>query len=171
MVIVVMGVAGSGKSTVGRALAARMAGTFIEGDEYHPLPNIEKMQSGIPLTDEDRREWLLRLAGEIERCRQADPTVATVISCSALKKEYRTRLREADRDLQIVYLTGSPDVIARRLADRIGHFMPPGMLASQLAVLEPPDEQESAIISDINRSVDEIVTEVCSILGGMQAAQ
>lgn len=164
MIVVVMGVAGSGKTTIGRALARRLGGEFIEGDSFHPQSNIDRMRSGQPLSDDDRSIWLTRLSREIARRKSAGASVPTVLSCSALKKSYRARLREADRGLRLIYLTGSQDLLRERLVRRQDHFMPPTLLASQLSTLEPPQEDESPIIVDISSSADEIVGHVVRVL-------
>ena len=164
MIIVVMGVSGSGKTAVGRALAQRLKGEFLEGDAFHPSVNVEKMQRGEPLADQDRSKWLVKL-GQVIAARVAEGTpVPTVISCSALKKSYRDRLRRADRSLQLVYLTGSPMLLAERLQRRRDHFMPPSLLPSQLATLEPPGDDESPIVAEISSSVARIVDQVCAAL-------
>lgn len=145
MIIILMGVAGSGKSTLGQQLAQRLNWQFIEGDRCHPSVNIAKMSQGIPLTDTDRRPWLLALRGEIEHCLSAE--IAAVITCSALKQQYRDLLKPAPTDaIQFVYLRGQPQTLRARLTQRPGHFMKVDMLASQLAALEEPSE---AIVVDI----------------------
>jgi gluconokinase len=171
MVIIVMGVSGSGKTTTGRALAERLGGEFLEGDAYHPQANIAKMRQGIPLTDRDRSTWLARLSQEISRRKCTGGSTPTVVSCSALKRRYRDRLRQADRDLELVFLTGSPALLRARLARRPDHFMPPSLLASQLATLEAPQEDESPIVVDIASRVDEIVAYVSRVLLDRQAAR
>jgi len=164
MIVVVMGVAGSGKTTISRALARRLGGEFIEGDSFHPQSNIERMRSGQPLSDDDRSIWLTRLSREIARRKSAGGSAPTILSCSALKKSYRARLREADRGLRLIYLTASQDLLRERLVRRQNHFMPPTLLANQLSTLEPPQEDESPIIVDISSSVDEIVDHVVRVL-------
>lgn len=140
MNIVVMGVSGAGKSTIGRLLAEALGCRFIEGDDYHPPANVERMRAGIPLTDADREPWLDTLAAELAACRANGDDL--VLSCSALKRRYRDRLRAADPELRFVHPHGSPETIARRLTGRQGHFMPSALLESQFAALEPPDDDE-----------------------------
>lgn len=138
MVVIVMGVSGSGKTTVGGRLARELGWAFYEGDDFHPPANIEKMRSGAPLNDADRLPWLRTLGSVIERCLATGEDA--VIACSALKDAYR-RLLGADRPgVAVVYLRGGAGLIERRLVARQGHFMPPGLLESQLAALEEPAE-------------------------------
>src|SRR5262252_5346901 len=123
--LIVMGVSGSGKSTVGEALAQRLALRFEDGDRFHPASNVAKMHAGIPLTDDDRWPWLKAIADEIDRaCEAGSPAV---IACSALKRAYRDVLVHGRADVRIVYLRGDQSLIAHRLALRKGHFMPPGL--------------------------------------------
>ncbi len=135
--LVFMGVSGCGKSTVAEMYAQRTGATLIEADVFHPPANIAKMSSGIPLTDEDRAGWLAAMADRLvegkARCE------AMVVTCSALKKAYRDRLRQGDPDLFFVFLDGSQELLQARLDARKGHFMPPGLLGSQLATLERPN--------------------------------
>lgn len=160
MIIIVMGVSGSGKSTIGAALAERLNGEFLEGDTYHPAANIDKMRHGIALSDDDRAEWLDTLSGAISEKAGRKPGTPIVISCSALKKTYRARLRQADPELRLVYLAGSQELLARRMACRRNHFMPPQLLASQLATIDPPGAEERPIVVDVSRNVDEIIDDV-----------
>ena len=134
MIVVVMGVCGSGKTTVGRLLARRMGWTFIEGDDLHPEANRRKMAAGMPLTDEDRRPWLDRIAGEMRRV--DGECGSMVVACSALRRIYRDRLRECGADVQFLHLTGDTALFRARMERRAGHFMPAGLLDSQLATLE-----------------------------------
>jgi carbohydrate kinase (thermoresistant glucokinase family) len=147
MIIVVMGVCGSGKTTVGRELARAMGADFIEGDDLHPASNRAKMSSGQPLTDADRWPWLDAIAAEARQLAGRDRDV--VVSCSALRRTYRDRLRTAGPAVRFIHLTGTPELLADRMAQRTGHFMPPGLLASQLATLEVPAVDEGAAVLDI----------------------
>ncbi|MDB4703578.1 gluconokinase [Akkermansiaceae bacterium] len=127
--LVIMGVSGSGKTTVGKLLAQKIGRRFLDGDDFHPPENVAKMSSGIPLTDEDRLGWLETLASIIH---EADNI--TIIACSALKASYREILKEAE----FIFLYGSPELLAERINQRSGHYMPPGLLQSQLETLEVP---------------------------------
>ena len=152
--LVVMGVAGCGKSTVAKALQERLGWIVAEGDDYHPASNIAKMSSGIPLSDEDRWPWLDTIAAwTAEQDRAGLPTIVT---CSALRRVYRDRLRAAPGRTVFVHLTGTPELLTARMAARTDHFMPPALLPSQLATLEPLQADEEAIVIDIDRSIDEI---------------
>ena len=144
--VVVMGVSGCGKSTVGGLLARRLGAEFLEGDELHPQRNIERMASGIALTDNDRRDWLLAIAEQLADARAGRH--ALVVSCSALKHSYRDMLRTAASDLAFVHLHVSREVLEARLRARPGHFMPSSLLESQLQTLEPPASDERAITLD-----------------------
>jgi gluconokinase len=156
--IVVMGVSGSGKTSVGKRLAARLGLPFVEGDRFHPPGNIEKMSSGVPLDDDDRWPWLDLIGAELARARAAGDGL--IVSCSALKKSYRDRLRRATGGpLQFVFLGASREVLRERLADRRDHFMPASLLDSQLATLEDPRGEADVIAVDIDATVDEIVEE------------
>ena len=156
--LIVMGVSGSGKSTVGEALAQRLTWRFEDGDKFHPASNVTKMHAGIPLTDDDRWPWLKAIADEIDRgCEARSPAV---IACSALKRAYRDVLVHGRGDVRIIYLRGEQALIARRLAQRTGHFMPPGLLASQFQTLQPPSDDEAAIAVSIDAPVAAIVDEV-----------
>jgi gluconokinase len=147
-VLILMGVSGCGKTTVGRLLADQTGGTFHDGDDFHPPENIRKMSSGIPLTDEDREVWLEALAKLIR-----DAGSLTIIACSALKGSYRQLLQGGE----FVFLDGPPQLLASRLAARRNHYMPPGLLASQLETLEPP---EQALTLDIRDSPAELVRQI-----------
>lgn len=146
--VVVMGVSGSGKSTVGAALAAALHWRFIEGDDYHPAENVARMSSGTPLTDADRMPWLASLAAEIARADAAG--TCSVTGCSALKRPYRDMLRQAAGRVRFVHIDGTREALAARL-DRPGHFFPGALLESQLAALEPlaPDEDGTVIALDL----------------------
>jgi carbohydrate kinase (thermoresistant glucokinase family) len=147
MTVLLMGVSGSGKSTVGPALAAELNWPFLDADTLHPPANVAKMASGIPLTDADRWPWFDRIVAEMRRYAAAGKNV--VIACSALKQAYRDRLASGG-SLRVVYLKGDAETIAPRLAERRGHFMPLSLLASQFATLEEPD---NAIVVDIREPV------------------
>jgi gluconokinase len=156
--LVVMGVSGSGKTTVADKLAERLGWTCEDGDKFHPKSNVEKMSAGHPLTDEDRWPWLNAIADEIERVCKARGHV--VIACSALKRSYRDVLRRGRDDVRIVFLNGTQKLIADRLALRKGHFMPPGLLDSQFKTLETPGPDEHTIDVSIDASVDAIVDDI-----------
>ncbi|WP_395742488.1 gluconokinase [Prosthecobacter sp.] len=161
--IIVMGVSGSGKSLIGSQLASKLDGTFEDGDDFHPLSNKAKMSAGTPLTDEDRWPWYATLRQRIEDMRHVTPIY--VLACSALKPEYRDKLRAHDQPetLRFVLLDGSKELIASRLAGRKGHFMPPALLDSQLATLELTpdvihvaiDQTPEQIVSDIIQKLEE----------------
>jgi gluconokinase len=151
----VMGVAGSGKSTIGAALARALDVDFVEGDRYHPPENVERMSQGIPLTDADRAGWLRALAARLREAKEAG--VGLVMTCSALKRSYRDVLRGGAPDLQLVFLRGPRTLIAERLGARRGHFMPPSLLESQFATLEEPEADENAWPCDVGQSPEEIV--------------
>ncbi|MDP9202256.1 MAG: gluconokinase [Gemmatimonadota bacterium] len=152
---VVMGVSGSGKSFIGSALARALGIDFVEGDEYHPAENVERMSSGVPLTDDDRVQWLRSLAMRIREAKDAG--TGLVMTCSALKRSYRDILRAESRELRFVFLKGQRALIAERLAGRRGHFMPPSLLESQFATLEEPSPDEHAWVCDIRQSPEDIV--------------
>ena len=156
--LIVMGVSGSGKSTIAEGLAKRLNWTFEDGDRFHPASNVAKMSAGHPLTDEDRWPWLQAIADEIDRVCQASGHV--VIACSALKRAYRSLLVHGRRDVRIVFLNGTQALIANRLAQRKGHFMPPGLLDSQLKTLEPPAAGENPITVSIDASVETVVEDI-----------
>jgi gluconokinase len=141
-----MGVSGVGKTTVGELIAKHLGWPFVDGDDLHPKANIDKMRAGIPLTDADRAPWLAAIGAWIDA--QAKAGEPGVVACSALKRAYRDTLRAGRPQVRIVYLRGSPDEIADRLAHRSGHFWPPKLLASQFADLEPPEPDEDAIVVD-----------------------
>lgn len=156
-VYVIMGVAGSGKTTVGSALAGKLGAPFYDGDAFHPPENVAKMRQGIPLEDEDRVPWLARLRDLIGEHLARGETA--VIACSALKKQYRNRLRQGNEGLCLIYLQGSPALIEERLKARQAHFMKADMLQSQMATLEPPSPHE-ALVVNIEQSVADIVNEI-----------
>ena len=156
--VMVMGVSGSGKSSVGARLAASSGVAYVEGDLLHPPANLAKMAKGTPLTDEDRWPWLDRIAAEISAA--LDRGEGVVVSCSALKKVYRDRLRAACAGrLWFVYLEGSEMVLHQRMGAREGHFMPLSLLQSQLATLEVPSGEIGVVTVDIDADLDTIVAE------------
>jgi gluconokinase len=158
--LIVMGVSGSGKSTIAAALAERLEWTFEDGDRFHPPSNVAKMSAGHPLTDEDRWPWLQAIADEIDRVCEAGGRV--VMACSALKRAYREILVHGRGDIRIVFLDGSQALIADRLARRKGHFMPPGLLDSQFKTLEPPQAAERPFIVSIDAPVAAVVDNIAA---------
>ena len=150
--IVVMGVSGSGKSTVGAALAQRLLVPFADADDLHPPANVAKMTAGQPLDDDDRYPWL-EVIGEW----LADHPDGAVMSASALKRKYRDQLRRHCPAVEFVHLTGSPELIAARQATRPGHFMPTSLMASQFATLEPLQPDERGVTIDVDQDIDAIV--------------
>jgi len=161
-VVVLMGVCGSGKTEVGRRLAARLGCDFLDGDDFHPPANVEKMRAGTPLTDADRWPWLDRLAAEIGG--RLEEGTGAVVACSALARRYRDRLGLARPGAVLVHLDGSRDLLAARLASRQGHFMPPGLLESQLATLERPGPDERPITIDVAASPDVIAERIAGAI-------
>lgn len=155
MIIAVMGVSGSGKTTIARALANRFGAAFQEGDDLHPPENVAKMKSGTPLDDADRWPWLARVAAWIDVQRAAGRD--GVITCSLLKRAYRHAVIGDRPDVRLLYLHGEEPRIAAHMAHRQGHFMPLGLLDSQFATLEEPLPGEHAIIVEITDSVDETI--------------
>ncbi|WP_431240162.1 gluconokinase [Mycolicibacterium aichiense] len=149
---VVMGVSGSGKSTVGAALAQRLRVPFADADDFHPSANIAKMTAGQALNDDDRYPWLEAIGGWL-----VGHPGGGVMSCSALKRKYRDQLRQQCPDVKFLHLSGSAEVIARRQASRPGHFMPASLLASQFETLEPLDPDEDGITIDVDQNIDSIV--------------
>lgn len=150
--VVVMGVSGSGKSTVGAALAARLGVAFADADSFHPQANIAKMTAGTPLTDDDRLPWLDAVGDWLARHGDGG-----VMSCSALKRRYRDQLRSHCPTTRFLHLTGSPEMIAGRQADRPGHFMPSSLIQSQFDALEPLDNDEPGMSVNVGQSVAAIV--------------
>ncbi len=146
-ILVVMGVAGCGKTTVGEAIAAELGWRFQEGDALHPPANVAKMAGGTPLTDDDRWPWLATIADVMATWRATGQS--GVVTCSALKRAYRDALRRGHTDVRILHLAGTRDLIAGRLASRRGHFMPPALLDSQYAALEPPGADEATLTLNI----------------------
>jgi gluconokinase len=157
MILIVMGVSGCGKTTIGEMLAERLKCDFADADSFHSQANKDKMHKGIPLTDEDRWPWLAAIRVSI-KAKQADGTTH-VYACSALKRVYRDILRDGDTDVTFVYLKGTPELLQERIKTRKGHFFDPKLLQSQLDTLEPPGPDE-AIEVDIALSPEEIVVKV-----------
>ncbi|HEY2925255.1 gluconokinase [Piscinibacter sp.] len=153
--IVMMGVSGCGKSTVGHALADALGVDFVEGDALHPPRNVQLMAAGTPLTDNDRLSWLQALAARLAEAHAARRGL--VVSCSALKRAYRDALRSGAPDLRFVYLRGDAALLEERLRTRVGHYMPASLLCSQLDTLEPPGPDEDAITMDITEPSERIV--------------
>lgn len=161
-ILVIMGVSGSGKTTVAKPLAERLGWTFKEGDDFHSPANIAKMKAGVPLTDADRAPWLASIAAWIDDA--AVRGEAGVVTCSALKRAYRATLTDGRPQVRIVYLKGSKSVIADRVARRTGHFMPPSLLDSQFATLQPPGADEQPIVIDIDQPMAAQVEEIVRAL-------
>ena len=158
--VVVMGVSGSGKTTVGAALAQRLRVPFADADDFHPEANIAKMSAGIPLTDDDRGPWLATIAAWL-----ADHAASGgVASCSALRRSYREVLAAAAPQVFFVHLHGDPEVIATRVAGRPGHFMPAALVESQFATLEPLEPSEHGAVLDVDQPVDDLVTQSLTLL-------
>ena len=156
---ILMGVSGSGKTTIGARLARALGSEFVEGDDLHPPENVTRMTAGIPLTDDDRRGWLLAIAARLREAKRA--RIGLVVSCSALKRSYRDLLRSVgEAEVRFVYLAGSRALFAERLAQRRGHFMPPSLLESQLSILEEPSPDERAWVCDISQAPDAIVADL-----------
>ncbi|PYI39738.1 transferase [Arthrobacter psychrolactophilus] len=153
--VVVMGVSGAGKSTIGTLVADAMGFPFVDADSLHPLANIRKMAAGTPLNDDDRWPWLELVGHELATTRSA----GIVVACSALKRRYRDAIRAKAPDTIFLHLNGSLEVLSSRLEGRSGHFMPPNLLASQLDALEPMEADEAAVIVDIAGSMNEILDE------------
>jgi carbohydrate kinase (thermoresistant glucokinase family) len=152
MIVIVMGVTGCGKTSVGKQLSAKTNKPFLDGDDFHPLENILKMKHGKPLDDNDRIPWLENLATQISN---AGPT-GCILACSALKQSYRDKLSQ-QKEVKFIYLKGSRDLISKRIHARTGHYMPPQLLDSQFNDLEEPHD---AIVIDINNSIDEITDKI-----------
>ena len=152
---VVMGVSGCGKTTIAAGIAEHTGWVLLEGDSFHPVSNISKMSAGIPLTDEDRWPWLRAIAAKAHELHAQG--LSCVVACSALKRSYRDVLLEDRSDTILVYLRGSKELIADRLAHRHGHFMPPGLLDSQFATLQEPTADEQAIVADVEPPPDVLI--------------
>lgn len=162
-VIVIMGVSGSGKSTIASMLAHRLDWEFQDADWFHPAANVEKMRSSVPLTDEDRWPWLRAIAAWIDKTLSAGRR--GIIACSALKRSYRDVLVGDRADVRIVFLKGDQELIARRMAARNGHFMPAGLLNSQFQTLEEPGPDENPIVVSIDAKPREVVAAILAELG------
>jgi gluconokinase len=167
-VVIVMGVSGSGKSTVGGLLASRLRWEFEDADWFHPASNVEKMHNGVPLTDEDRWPWLGAIAAWIDETRRSGGH--GVIACSTLKRRYRDVLIGNRADVRLVYLKGDEALIARRIATRHEHFMPRSLLHSQFDALEEPGPEEKPIIVSIEPAPREIAAQVLSALSMAEVA-
>lgn len=158
---VIMGVSGSGKSSVGAALSQKTGAPYVDGDDLHPKSNIEKMSAGIPLTDADRWPWLSAVGEQL-----GSQAGEIFIGCSALKRSYRDLIREkAGEPVLFIHLTGSKEVIAERMKHRPGHFMPTSLLDNQFATLEPPGEDELSVDADIGQPLDEVVRDILHKIG------
>lgn len=161
-ILVVMGVSGSGKTTVGTQLALQLRWEFEDGDWFHPARNIDKMHAGIPLTDEDRAPWLIAIADFIDQARNAG--THAVVACSALKRRYRTVIIGKRPDVRLIYLKGDMELIARRIATRHEHFMPTSLLQSQFDALEEPGPDENPIVVPVDPRPREIVGQIIEAL-------
>jgi gluconokinase len=162
-VIVVMGVSGSGKTTLARGLAERLQWEFQEGDDLHPKANVEKMARGEPLTDDDRRPWLEAIGRWMDQ-RRAQGSSA-VMTCSALRRTYRDQLRRGRPDVVFCHVTVDPEVLRRRLEQRRGHYMPPSLLPSQLATLEPLESDEPGVTVSAAGDPDQVLADALALLG------
>ena len=165
---VIMGVSGAGKSTVGNALARRLGWAFVDGDSLHPPSNMAKMHVGQALDDRDRKPWLAATAAQIDAWLQRGKP--GVIACSALKRRYRNAIIGDRTAVRLIYLEGSQTLIAHRLTQRRGHFMPATLLDSQFAALEPPAPEENAIVASIDNPVEAIVEHIVTVLSSRQAS-
>ncbi len=165
--IVLMGVAGSGKSTVMAALAERLGWATAEADDFHSPANVAKMRSGEPLTDDDRRPWLASLAAWIGEREAADAGFgeSAIVTCSALKRSYRDMLRRGHPSVRFVHLSAPPAVLDRRMRGRTGHYMPPALLASQIETLEPLQPDEPGWVVSTETGLDAVVRSILSLIG------
>ena len=161
MILIVFGVSGAGKTTVGKMLAEQLGWHFLEADDFHPTANIKKMRSGHPLTDDDRWPWLERSRQQIERSLAAEENA--VLACSALKRAYRDRLRVSE-EVKFVFLRGDYALIEKQLRSRHGHFMNPTLLQSQFDDLEEPQPDENVLTIQLGRSPQELVEEIIAKL-------
>jgi carbohydrate kinase (thermoresistant glucokinase family) len=162
VIAVLMGVSGSGKTTIARGIADRLGWDLLEGDKFHPPANVEKMSRGIPLDDADRLPWLRAIAAQIDEHRAAGRSA--VVACSALKRSYRDILIDARPDVVLVYLRGSQELIGERMAARHGHFMPPALLDSQFATLQEPGPDEHPIVVTVALPPEAIVNAVITAM-------
>jgi len=172
VIVLLMGVSGCGKTTVGARLAAALGAVFHEGDTFHPAENVAKMARGEPLNDDDRAPWLAAIAAAMARAERAGETA--VFACSALRRRYRDLLRAACPDLRLVHLSGDETLVRGRLEARRGHFMPPTLLPSQFRTLEPPDAGEHPIVIDVAAPPELIVAAIRTALdspGGAAATR
>lgn len=159
--VIIMGVSGCGKSSVGEGLSARLGIPYRDGDDLHPTENVEKMRVGIPLTDEDRWPWLDRVAATLAS------NAPVIVGCSALRRAYRDRLRAgAGGPVHFIHLAGSREVIAARMASRTGHYMPPSLLDSQFAALEAPSPEEALAVS-IDQPLPAMIEAITTHLKGI----
>ena len=163
LAVVVMGVSGCGKSTVGQLLGERLGIDFVEGDQFHSHANIVKMASGNPLTDQDRLEWLELLADMLRQAHSSQRAV--VMSCSALKKSYRNILRAGNNNVRFIYLKGTFEVLNKRVSERSHQYMPSSLLNSQLSTLEPPLIEENPLAYDVSLPPEVIVDTILKELG------
>ncbi|MGZ4507927.1 MAG: gluconokinase [Blastococcus sp.] len=163
--IVVMGVAGSGKTTIGHALAERLGVPYADADEFHPAANVAKMSAGRPLDDADRQPWLRAVGAWL-----ADHEDGGVASCSALRREYRDLLRAYAPDVSFLHLAGDADVVTARVAARTDHFMPASLVSSQLELLEPLEPDEAGLVADLTRPADELIDELGAGFGAPAVA-
>ncbi len=161
-IIVLMGVSGCGKSTIGAALSEQLGWPFRDADTFHPASNVAKMSRGLPLTDEDRAPWLAAIAAWIDE--QGARDRPAIVSCSALKRRYRDKILGGRPGVLLVHLAGTREVIAARLAERRGHFMPQSLLDSQFEALEPPSPEEQAIVVDVAFPPDVVVAQIIARL-------
>ena len=165
--VVVMGVSGSGKTTIGAALAQRLRVPFADADDFHPQANIAKMSAGVPLDDDDRRPWLATIAAWLAE----HAATGGVASCSALRRTYRDVLAGSASHVVFLHLHGDPDVIAARVAGRPGHFMPAALVESQFATLEPLESDERGAVLDVDQPVDDLVAQSLTRLTALSDAQ
>jgi gluconokinase len=169
VILLIMGVAGSGKTTIANLLGSALACAVVEGDDLHPEENIEKMRRGMPLSDEDRLPWLREVAAQIDAWRRRGES--GVIACSALKRAYRDIIIGERSGVTLVYLKGDDNLISRRMIARREHFMPLALLESQFAALEEPTPDEKAIVVDVGRRPDEVVAAIIGQLGAATTAR